>query len=448
MRISTFILPFFGNKLTQLAENPSVKSQFVTSLAPIPNVLKNITIVFLPGTGIEPSEYEHLLQDMKYTCSLKLMNADIFTAKFTGNVMHRFEVDSIVSEVEKNLNLNNDLFIMGHSGGGVVGFEIAKKLNAKGVISLCGTFNSIGDLPWDSINSYDYPLPSLTLLAEHDKMLPFPIAVHEYCSDIKTETRIYSSILNNQKHLSSVGNNEPDSIGVISWKVSEFMASLSTDGPRSDSAKKYIEDETKKVYKEFSGLSTPNRAEISSTIEKLSGSKNDHHSVPPDMISTFFYIAFHGIKPFIHLYWLLPTFVFSQPSLYQSHSYSPLPDVFPTAVLHMPPVWLKSESIKKGKNRAMNMNKIVFEEALLSVSKTQRDRYESHGKKITFRDDFSVPKIPGCGMIWLMMPLILNNQGETLEIISPTIDIGSRINAKILSKRMCIEWITTKSFDN
>ena len=130
------------------------------------------------------------------------------------------------------------------------------------------------------------------------------------------------------------------------------------------------------------------------------------------------------------------------------HSYSPLPDILPTATLHMSPIWLKANTLKNRDNRAMSMNKVVFSEALESVTDIQREKYEKYGKKITFGDDLSIPKLPGCSVLWLMLPIILNNFDTTLVVTSPTIDIGSRSNAKILSKRMRIEWITTKSFES
>ena len=445
MKIPSFIFPLLGSRLSPVPEKISLTPSFVTSLAPHPSQLKNVTVVFLPGSLIEPEEYTPLLQDLKYTCSLKLVNANIVTAKFTGNILHRFEVDLISDDIKSNTNPDDDLFIIGHSSGAFVGFDIAKKLNATGVVSVCGTFNSLGDLPWDSIDSHSYPIPSLTVLAEHDKLLPFSLAVTEYCSDTYTDDLVYSTVLNKQGHLSFVGDN-PESIGLLSWKVSEFITSLSTDGERSESAKQYLKDETKNIARDFGGLLTPNRADVSSLVEKLTGSKDDHHSVPPDMLSTFFYIAFHGVRPLMHWYWLLPMFVVSQPGSHESHSYSPLPDLLPIATLHMSPIWIKVDSLKVGKNRAMEMNKSVFEEALSSVTQKQRDSYETNGKKMTFDNDFSVPKLPGCSVAWLMIPLFLDNSGSTLVVTSPTIDIGSRMNAKILSKRMCIEWITTKAF--
>ena len=173
MKISSFVIPFlWGNKLQTLKSSGR------------DNIKPHVDLVFIPGTGISPISYENVLENIQIESELKNISVDIHPVHLTGNVLHRFEIDRVVKSINKEIpEIDRNLVIMGHSGGGAIGIDIAKKTNASALVSWCSSFNSMGDLPWDSKDSFDFNIPSLTLLADQDRHVPFPIAIREFCED-------------------------------------------------------------------------------------------------------------------------------------------------------------------------------------------------------------------------------------------------------------------------
>lgn len=453
--VSSFLFPKHPNILTKINRPYFPYSE--KSPVPIvqfPQLKNNVTVVFLPGTGISPTEYHPILESIRTECEYKGMNVEMFMAKFTGNVMQRFEVDKVVRSIKKQFGENpKNLIVIGHSAGAVVGLDIASKVNSTAVVSWCGSFNSDGNLPWDYKDAYEYNVTSLTLLAEYDKLIPFPVAVTEFCdgttcSRLKSQ-EMFASVIPHGNHCSGLRIDQTsDASRDVSWKISEFMTFMCTNGKRMKIAEEYTRNNSKMLSKDFRGLRGPTHGQISALLKNVTGCvSNTHYSVPPSMVLTVLYITLPPLRPYLHGLVLFPMFLFSQPSNGYSYSYSPMFNFFPMARLNLPFVWIKLENLPKKKNRARDINKAVFEEAFSTLSFEQQERYRVYGKKIKFGDDLSLPLIPGCSFLWITIPVIMTDVKGDLLVNSPTIDIGSRMNAKIFSKQNCIEWITSKSFE-
>lgn len=449
--VSSFLFPR-KLSLTQISKPYSpIPEKSSSTIVQIPHLKNNVTMVFLPGTCVSPSEYHSILQNIKTECEYKDMNVDVFVQKFTGNVMQRFEVDMAVNSIKKKFGENpKNLIIVGHSAGAVVGLDIAEKVNASAVVAWCGSFNSEGNLPWDVKDSYGYNVTSLTLLSEYDKLIPFPIAVTEFCdrTSLNSQQIMFASIIKHGNHFSGLRRDrKSDASRDISWKISEFMTFMFTDGERMKTAEKYTRQNSDMLSKDFRGLCANSHVEVSRILKTITSVRNTHYNIPPSMLLTVLYITLPLVRPYIHGLVLFPLFVFSQPTKTDSFSYSPMYNFFPMAKLNVPFVWIKLESLPDKKNRARDINISVFEEAFESLSFEQQERYRVYGKKIKFGDDISFPHVPGCSLLWLTVPVIMTDVKGELLAKSPTIDMGSRMNAKVFSKQNCVEWITSKAFE-
>jgi len=439
-----------------------------------------ISIVFLPGTCISPDEYDQFLKELDGMCSIKGIHSNIYNTKFTGDVMHRWEVDQVSEDILGNIPSDNGLVVIGHSAGSFIAPDIAEKVSADCVIQWAGTLNSQGNLPWDSKSYEDVSIPRYTLLSEYDKRVPFTLAIKEFCVDRHNDSFVsfveggthFSGVRpssSNDNSVVSIGNNytvqkgEGTDVDIlqVAWKMSYAIAGLLMIGDSQVTADRFLTSDNNRVVERFMSLSKgQTRYEISNDIENIASSKlgvkgkvrNFHHSVPGDMLTTFLYIGIHPLRPFIHAGLLYPSFIFSHPDSVsgESHSYSPLSDMNPFALIRSPPTWVKLEGLDKNlKNRARTMNIEIFRSALDSVSSEQRRRYVKDGRKMTFGDDISIPPVPGCSLIWILAPLHMKivDGKNVMSVHSPVLDIGSRMNAKILSKTQCIEWIVTGSFE-
>lgn len=441
----------------------------ITPESPKPGV----SIVFLPGTLVDPKEYSTVLEEIGRACRSKGIDASVYNTKFTGNIMHRWEVDDVARDVVENIPVENGLVVVGHSGGAFVAVDVAEKAGADCVVQWAGTLNSLGELPWDSRDPRDFKTPRYTILSEYDKRVPFLPSMMEFAekrndsfvTHIEGGThfsgvRKGSSVKAGDEERSRSRSVDFDTIQ-IAWKIAEFVSATMEIGEDPRACTKYIQSDHNRTTENFLGISRgQTRYELSKDIEsmatRLLGVPQDvtnfHHSVPGDMFLTLIYVAVPFARPLLHAALLYTGFLFSHPDSSNSHSYSPLPDMNPFSVLRSPPTWVKVRGISdQQENRARAMNCDVFAEALGSVTPEQKRRYTRHGRKMRFGDDVVIPPIPGCGLGWIMTPLLLllahPGPGD-LVVRSPVLRVGSRMNAKILSKTQCIEWITTSSFEN
>jgi len=440
-----------------------------------------ISIVFLPGSLVDPREYTKFLETLKDVCETNGIDTNIYNTKFTCNIMHRWETDDVSNDILTQIPRDHGLVIIGHSGGGFTAVDVAEKVSADCVVQWAGTLNSMGDLPWDSRSAEDLSVPRYTLLSEYDKRIPFPLAIKEFCLNKNNNSLV--SFLEGGYHFSGIkeGSKENNTamtyIGKeyelrrgktnlytleAAWKISEFISSAMLIGTSPDTATRYLQSDHTRVLERFMSLSKgQTRYEISTDIETIAAFKlgiptkikNFHISVPGDMLMTFLYIGVHPLRPIIHTCMLLSSFIFSHPdsSSGESYSYSPLPDCNPFAVIRSPPTWVKLDGIDKNlTNRARLMNTEIFNSALKSVSPDQKRRYVKYGRKMVFGEDIVIPPIPGCGLLWILSPILMNlgYSKKKLCVHSPVLNVGSRMNAKIVNKSSCIEWISTACFEN
>jgi len=438
---------------------------------------KPISIVFLPGTLVSPDEYVEFLTELHSICESKCIHSNIYNTNFAGNVMHRWDSDNLAYDIISQIPRENGLVIIGHSSGSFIAPELAERVGADCIVQWAGTLNSNGDLPWDSISPVDLSVPRYTIVSEYDNRIPFPIVVKELCTSTDKNSRVtyieggdhFSGVresTTNDNSVISIGKNDEiirgkhtdSGILHLGWKISEFISGTMNLGMSPETASRYIDSDHVKFVNEFSLLAEgQTRYELSSDLEKMAvellgveSVSNFHHSVPGDMMLTFLYVGVHVLRPFIHMGVLFSSFVFSHPDKTSgtSCSYSPLPDVNPLSLIKSPPVWFKLNGIENDtKNRAKIVNEETFKKALESVSVPQKRRYLKEGTKMVFRDDLVIPPIPGCSLLWISCPLIFKLGERVLDVYSPVLNIGQRMNAKIISKTQCIEWIVSKSFE-
>jgi len=403
-----------------------------------------VSVLFLPGTGVKPHEYFPVLQNLKDKCKFNNLDVDVNIVKFTLDSLHRFESKKVLNDINKFYEDKDydDIVLIGHSAGGFIVNDIAPKMDKKPtcLVDWCSSFNYDNYLPWEGIDPSTIGVPSITLLAENDKRIPFAIAGREYCRDNYLNKDTYIHGLKNHDHFSGIRD---DNYSHITWMMTKFIkANIFKDQNDIDR----IEYEKESFSEKYKDMMVPrSRRDIILDFKKFSES-HEHYSVPPDMVLTFLYISVPILRPVIHYLILFPSFIFSQPEQDQSYSFSPLADFMPWAILNSPPLWAKIDGIEYKKNRARDINQDTFNNALDSVSDEQRERYINYGKKMVFNDDISIPLVPGCSLLWIIMPLIMVNKDSELVVKSPTIDLGYRINSKLISHQQCIEWIVTKSF--
>jgi len=407
----------------------------------------NATIVFVPGCGISPKRYHPVLENIRECCEQKNMNTDIFIAKFTGDLAHRFEINKVTSSIKKQFgNDTENLIVMGHSAGGSVCIEIAEEVDARGMILWDSSFNSAGRLPWKSYVSYKYKVDSLTLLSEYDKFVPFTIAALEYCDH--QESTFDVSVLPKSNHFTGLnGDYDSKESQHLSWKVSEYMASLLTTGARQISAQYHVSTDTNSFIRDFSPLLHRN-AQVSKTMKDITGIRNFHYSVCSDMMLTILYIIVPLLRPYLHGLNIFTGFIGSSPKLDQSFSYSPMFNFDPFATFNLPSLWIKLNKGSNKKNQARDLCIDTYYKAHSELTDSQKKRYRLEGKKVVFGDDIEVPHIPGiCPLIWLFIPIIVRENDGHIIINCPVIRMDNGIlNAKILSKENFIEWLVSKSF--
>lgn len=445
-KIAAFGIPLITkNRFIEVNKKPSVSPVLIDSVLLknliIPKVPK-VSVLFLPGTGVKPSEYLPALQNLKDKCKFIDVDVNINVVQFTLNSLHRFESEKVLNDVNKFYEDKDydDIVLIGHSAGGSIVNDIAGKMDKKPtcLIDWCSSFNYDNYLPWEGVDPSTIGVPSITLLAENDKRVPFAIAGREYCNSNTKDTYIHC--LKNHDHFSGVRD---DNYSHTTWMMAKFIRANVLNSPTDIDRIEYEKDSFSEQYKDM--MVPRSRRDIILDFKKFSES-HEHYSVPPDMVLTFLYISVPILRPVIHSLILFPSFIFSQPQQDQSYSFSPLPDFMPWAILNSPPLWAKIDGIEYKKNRSRDINQDTFNKALGSVSDQQRQRYINEGKKMVFHDDVSIPLVPGCSLLWIMLPLLMFNKESELIVISPTIDIGSRVNSKLISHQQCVEWILTKSF--
>lgn len=428
----------------------------------------DFSVYVLPGTLVPPGSYESVCNQIGSLCNNKNITADVSIAKFTLNSGHRFEADSISEKIKKNSKTGN-IVIVGHSASAVVGAEIAKNVDASGFVQWCGTFNSNGDFPWDSVDSFDYDMPIMSILSEQDRLFSFPTALREYCNCGNHTSRIFPTSIKDAGHFSGVypeirdledlpkrllntvestGTSIDDafdmSVVAVAWRVSEFIGYLN-GSPKSERRMYSMVTDFKTRFSELS-----NHLSIDNVSEMIYGddTKNNHVHMdqPPGLLYSLVYAAFPEIRPLVKFSTVVLPFIFSYPSDKKSISVSSIMNPFPGAKFNNPSIWAKIPyNGPSGFSKEVNSD--TFEKALSEVSDEDREAYFNYGKPLVFESDTEIPLVPGCGLVWVARPLSVNDGGDFVSVSSPVIRMGKTLNTKLISKRQCLEWILVKCFE-
>lgn len=429
----------------------------------------DFSVFVLPGTLVSPSNYESVCHQIGSLCMAKNITVDVSIAKFTLNAGHRFESKSISEKIRRETRSDN-VVIVGHSASAVVGAEIAERVDATGFVQWCGTFNSNGDFPWDIVDPNKYDIPIMSILAENDAMLSFPVAAREFCGfGNQTSNKIIPTSIKDAGHFSGiyVDNREFDdlprrlqdtiertgtsvddlfdmSVVSVAWRVSEFVGYLN-GSPKSSERIRKMQEGFRTKFGELSNTQSKDN-----TRSMLYGSKDPpvhhvHTQNPPGLLYSLLYAAFPEIRSLMTLCTVVLPFIFSYPSASRSISISSIVNPLPGATFSNPSIWAKVPH-NGPENFSREVNSETFEKALSDVSEEDRWAYFIHGKPMVFARDTDTPKVPGCGLIWVSTPLVVNKEDTFVSVSSPVIRMKDTLNTKLISRKQCLEWILVGCF--
>lgn len=443
------------------SSSPSSDFNFDTNNKP------DFSVFVLPGTLVPPSSYEAVCNQVRGMCASRNMTVDVDVAGFTLNAGHRFETESMSRRI-KNEARSENIVIVGHSASAVVGADVAKNVDAAGFVQWCGTFNSNGDFPWDCIDPTDYDLPMMSILSEHDSLFSFPVSAREFCSFGNYTSNIIPTSIQDAGHFSGVymddrefddlpkrlqNTIERTSMSVddlfdmdaasVAWRISEFVGYLNGSPTSSDRVNK-MQNDFRSKFGELA--STVCIDDVKSMLYgDSSSSGHTHVKSPPGILYGLLYAAFPELRTLITLSTMVVPFIFSYPSESRSISVSPPMNPFPGATFGNPSIWAKIP-YKGPVNFSKEVNSNTFEKALSDVSELDRQEYFKYGKPMVFAPDTDIPKIPGCGLIWVSTPLVVNKEDAYVSVSSPVVKLDKTLNTKLISKKQCLEWILVGCF--
>ena len=432
----------------------------------------DVSVVVLPGTLVPPYKYEPVCSRIGSICQSKNITADVSIAKFTLNAGHRFEARSISDKI-RNESRSDNIVIVGHSASAVVGADIASMVNATGFVQWCGTFNSNGDFPWDSVDPYRYDTPTMAILSENDALFSFPIAAREFCSFGNSTNKVIPTSIPDAGHFSGVymedrkfkdlprrlqntiertGTYVDDlfdmSVVSVAWRVSEFIGHLKGLPVSS----KRIQDMQMGFRSRFGELcSTQSKDDVKSMIYGRGYSDSSvyhtHTQHPPGFLYALLYAAFPELRSFITVATVVMPFIFTYPSDRRSISISSTVNPLPGSTFSNPSIWAKIPHSGPD-NLSRKVNSATFEKALSEVSKEDRNMYYKYGKPLVFTRDTPIPKVPGCGLLWVCSPLVIGNEESYASVSSPVVKMEDKntLNTKLISRKQCLEWILVGCF--
>jgi len=170
-----------------------------------------------------------------------------------------------------------------------------------------------------------------------------------------------------------------------------------------------------------------------------------HSTSPPGLLYSLLYAGFPEGRSLLTLTTVILPFIFTYPSKDRSISVSGIVNPLPGAVFSNPSVWAKIP-YDGPDNFSREVNSETFNQALSEVSEEDREAYIKHGKPMVFARDTEIAKVPGCGLVWVYSPLVLENKDSYLSVSSPVIRMKDTLNTKLLSKKQCLEWILVGCF--
>lgn len=426
-----------------------------------------VSVVILPGTLVRPKCYEPLAREIHNICRKKDIDVDISLARFTLNIGHRFQVDSMSKEITKNTKTEN-IVLIGHSASAAVGIDICSNIKAKGFVQWCGTFNSRGSFPWEIYDRLGFKSPILCILAEQDRMFSFTAALKDF-DGLSNYANMFPTYIKDAKHMTGVSKYQgpltkrmkndmgtlfltekglhKSYVKTIAQRVSDFVAY--TQGPGSPTYEDSLYDLNllkEDFWIKYKGLIPANtKPDAKSIIYGSEKSEHGHRHIhtPQGMFMTILYCAFPETRCLMHFLTIMVPFILSHDSV----SVSPLLNVVPGRKLNNPSIWVKIP-LHTGKNFSRDTNSRTFKDALGEVEEKDRREYFKSGRPMVFGPDISISLVPGCAVAWLLTPLRLKygDKGNAVIVNSPTIRMNSRLNTKLISKEQCLEWILVKSF--
>lgn len=450
------------------AGGPFTFSSGFINTDPVPSTEKpDFSVFVLPGTLVPPSSYESVCRQIGSICDSKNITVDVDIAKFAFNVGHRFESESMSEKIKKRAK-SDKIVVVGHSASAVVGADIAQKVDAVGFVQWCGTFNSNGDFPWDCLDPYKYDLPIMTILSEHDSLFSFATATREFCNFGNYTNSVIPTSIKDAGHFSGIFPDDREfeelpsrmqytlektgmsvddvfdmGVASVAWRVSEFIGYL--DG--SSKSIERIVDMKKQFQSKFKDISrTQSVDDVKAMLYGPDSTEYHTHSTsPPGLLYSLLYAGFPEGRSLLTLTTVILPFIFTYPSKDRSISVSGIVNPLPGAVFSNPSVWAKIP-YDGPDNFSREVNSETFNQALSEVSEEDREAYIKHGKPMVFARDTEIAKVPGCGLVWVYSPLVLENKDSYLSVSSPVIRMKDTLNTKLLSKKQCLEWILVGCF--
>jgi hypothetical protein len=402
---------------------------------------------------VDSESYENVATSLTEEMNFRKLPSDVYIVKYDSPILSHVQAESRVKEiVEEDPTI--PCLLVGHSQGGYLAVDVAKKYNLP-LVQWAGGF-------YDK-SIYEFSQPLMTLLCEYDDCFPITKMVDkihtEYPQNTTSPTRIMTSVpLSTHMY----GISDPKEARIVSKRIASFLEYACSKSESSRVELCQMMDRigqrySKFIYEKHVGANSELVVQRQSQLWPGKKFYDTHHSLNSNIYTTLISVTFPWASIPIDFYWIFPNFVVSHPTDQIIHSYSPTRHYgnFGTLLfrkLMEPPLWVK---LKHDGNltTAKRMNEATFQEAYVSLSEEEKAEYDKNGKKMIFGDDIIIPKFTG-GLGWVLMPLItLRNGDGNLVIRSPVLrtETGDglydgRFNAKILSKAQALEWLLQNAF--
>ncbi|KAG5186427.1 hypothetical protein JKP88DRAFT_241035 [Tribonema minus] len=428
------------------------------------NCEQEVNIVLLPGYGVPSENYRPIAESLRTQLADKRVNANVHINRYSHDALSHFEAEARVKEL---LALHKGVVLVGHSQGAYLGAQIALRHKLP-LIQWCGSSYD------DSFASKMEDIPLMTIVCENDTSHP--------C--LKAIANTYDTHSQNQANPSKLMVTVQDAdhlYGVSSSASTHKDADVIASDMAAFVAYNLFKDEPSKIVLAMRMQATNDRFKhylrerrhvyLSHFVERCQQEvyqnatfHNVHHSSYSSPVTTLFEIVWPWVSVPLDICVYLPSFVFSHPTHGATQSYNGETHSYISTKKYgvlgslmfrnsEEPCLFAKLKHDGSATTAKDLNMKTFWTAYTMVSDEDRAKYQEKGKKMVFADDFEVPHIPFCSVIWLLTPLEKADTGKELKVRSPIIrtkagpgKYDGRLNAKLLTIPQALQWILVKSF--
>jgi hypothetical protein len=415
--------------------------------------LKNIDIIFIPGSFIGQNKYMPLLSTLSQDLLKKNINSNI----------HYID-GCFKQEKIKNLKLDNYYFLAFSFGSFEASLLSQNNIDVNGLIQLCGSFNLNGDLPYSKTDVDIINCPSLSILGELDEKLPITSAITDKISLCKNKKMIS---VENMSHLSMFDTDKTK----VSDIIANYINYIENNDQQSKSKIIDLENNTDKKFNKYLNCyqTIYSSRQAEKIQQKIIQNKNvyvQNYSLGTNIFETIAQIAFKNVETLLYICKFFPNFVTSYPKITDKYinisAFKPFRDSFYSYInikkMTNSSLWLKLKKIKNEENIGKKICEEMLESMLQNFSNKELETYRK--KPIIFENDINIGNYPFCSVVWLLTPISVkytkNNVIVRCPVLQTTDDIPTYVkkifgdkyinslNLKILSDSQLLEWILVK----